>query len=123
MDILVEQEVELHQYEIRQSRSFIERLIHPSFSEVGKSGISYDFASIIKMMSSEEPSDVRIHSQNYECIQLEPSVQLLKYESALVAASGEISDFSKRCSIWVFTGTCWQLKYHQGTPCPAFELI
>jgi hypothetical protein len=123
MDILVEQEVELHQYEIRQSRSVIERLIHPSFSEVGKSGISYDFASIIKMMSSEEPSDVRIHSQNYECIQLEPSVQLLKYESALVAASGEISDFAKRCSIWVFTGTCWQLKYHQGTPCPAFELI
>ncbi|MEZ9243198.1 DUF4440 domain-containing protein [Vibrio lentus] len=123
MDILVEQEVELHQYEIRQSRSDIERLIHPSFSEVGKSGISYDFASIIKMMSSEEPSDVRIHSQNYECIQLEPSVQLLKYESALVAASGEISDFAKRCSIWVFTGTCWQLKYHQGTPCPAFELI
>ena len=123
MDILVEQEVELHQYEIRQSRSDIERLIHPSFSEVGKSGISYDFASIIKMMSSEEPSDVRIHSQNYECIQLELSVQLLKYESALVAASGEISDFAKRCSIWVFTGTCWQLKYHQGTPCPAFELI
>ncbi|MEZ9387494.1 DUF4440 domain-containing protein [Vibrio lentus] len=123
MDILVEQEVELHQYEIRQSRSDIERLIHPSFSEVGKSGISYDFASIIKMMSSEEPSDVRIHSQNYECIQLELSVQLLKYESALVAASGEISDFAKRCSIWFFTGTCWQLKYHQGTPCPAFELI
>lgn len=123
MDILVEQEVELHQYEIRQSRSDIERLIHPSFSEVGKSGISYDFASIIKMMSSEEPSDVRIHSQNYECIQLEPSVQLLKYESALVAASDEISDFAKRCSIWFFTGTCWQLKYHQGTPCPAFELI
>ncbi|MDN2667733.1 DUF4440 domain-containing protein [Vibrio sp. 14N.309.X.WAT.E.F5] len=123
MDILVEQEVELHQYEIRQSRSDIERLIHPSFSEVGKSGISYDFASIIKMMSSEEPSDVRIHSQNYECIQLELSVQLLKYESALVAASGEISDFAKRCSIWVFTGTCWQLKYHQGTPCPAFELM
>lgn len=123
MDILVEQEVDLHQYEIRQSRSDIERLIHPSFSEVGKSGISYDFASIIKMMSSEEPSDVRIHSQNYECIQLDPSVQLLKYESALVAASGEISDYAKRCSIWVFTGTCWQLKYHQGTPCPAFELI
>ncbi|HFG1570929.1 TPA: DUF4440 domain-containing protein, partial [Vibrio cholerae] len=37
MDILVEQEIELHQYEIRKSRADIERLIHPSFTEVGKS--------------------------------------------------------------------------------------
>ncbi len=123
MDILVEQEIELHQYATRQSLPDIERLIHPSFSEVGKSGISYDFASIIDMMSLEEPSEVRVHSQNYECVQLEPSVQLLKYESALLAPSGEISDYAKRCSIWAFTGTCWQLKYHQGTPCPAFELV
>ncbi|EJL6392484.1 DUF4440 domain-containing protein [Vibrio vulnificus] len=123
MDILVEQEIELHQYETRQSRTDIERLIHPSFSEVGKSGHCFDFASIVDMMSSEEPSGVRVHSQKYECVQLEPSVQLLKYESALITPLGEISDYAKRCSIWVFTGTCWQLKYHQGTPCPAFDLI
>lgn len=30
MDILIEQEIELHQYEIRQSKTDIERLIHPS---------------------------------------------------------------------------------------------
>ncbi|EGR3254584.1 DUF4440 domain-containing protein [Vibrio parahaemolyticus] len=123
MDILVEQEIELHQYETRQSRTDIERLIHPNFSEVGKSGLCFDFASIVDMMSSEEPSGVRVHSQKYECVQLEPSVQLLKYESALITPSGEITDYAKRCSIWVFTGTCWQLKYHQGTPCPAFDLI
>lgn len=123
MDILVEQEIELHQYEIRQSNTKIQRLIHPSFSEVGKSGNSYDFTSIIEIMSSEEPSGVSIHSQNYECIQLEPSLQLLKYESALVTEFGDVSDYAKRCSIWAFTGTCWQLKYHQGTPCSAFELL
>ncbi|PML76025.1 DUF4440 domain-containing protein [Enterovibrio norvegicus] len=122
MDILVEQETELHRYEVRQSRADVERLIHPSFAEVGKSGLSFDFASIVNVMSAEEPSGCRVHSQNYECVQLEPSVQLLKYESAIVAPSGEISDYAKRCSIWAFTGTCWQLKYHQGTPCPAFEL-
>ncbi|EHJ9990606.1 TPA: DUF4440 domain-containing protein [Vibrio parahaemolyticus] len=122
MDILIEQEIELHQYEIRQSKTDIERLIHPSFVEVGKSGMSYDFDSIIEMMEGEEPSSTRIHSQRYECIQLEPSVQLLRYESALVSEFGEVSDFAKRCSIWVFTGTCWQLKYHQGTPCSPFDL-
>lgn len=123
MDIIVEQEIELHQYDVRQSRADVERLIHPSFSEVGKSGLSFDFTSIVDMMSSEEPSSFKIHSQKYECVQLEPSVQLLKYESASIAPSGEISDYAKRCSIWVFTGSCWQLKYHQGTPCPALELI
>lgn len=122
MEILVEQEVELHRYETRQSKADIERLIHPSFSEVGKSGNSYSFSTIIEMIKTEEPSCVRVHSQNYKCIQLEPSVQLLKYESALVGEAGEISEYAKRCSIWVFTGTCWQLKYHQGTPCSSFEL-
>ena len=123
MDILIEQEIELHQYETRQSLSDIERLIHPSFSEVGILGDSYDFASIIELMKSEEPSEVRIHSQNYECVQLEPSVQLLKYESVSVTPSGETSDYAKCCSIWAFNGSRWQLKFHQGTPCPMFELV
>lgn len=56
MDILVKREIELHQYEIRQSRADVERLIHPSFSEVGKSDISFDFTSIVHMMSTEKPS-------------------------------------------------------------------
>ncbi len=122
MDILIEQEIELHQYQTRQNQSELDRLIHLSFTEVGKSGNSYDFAAIIEMMAMEEPSDIRVHSQKYECIQLEPSVQLLKYETAHVSKSGEISDYAKRCSIWAFMGTSWQLKYHQGTPCAPFKL-
>ena len=122
MNILIEQEIELHQYETRKSNTDLERLIHQSFSEVGKSGNSYDFASIVEMMKTEVSSSSRIHSQNYECNQLEPSVQLLKYESAVVDETGQVSDYAKRCSIWAFTGLYWQLKYHQGTPCPPFEL-
>lgn len=122
MDILIEQEIELHQYQTRQNKADLDRLIHPSFTEVGKSGDSYDFTSIIQMMDLEEPSDIRVHSQKYECIQLEPSIQLLKYESALVSESGEVSDYAKRCSIWTFTGTCWKLRYHQGTQCEPFKL-
>lgn len=122
MDILVEQEIELHHYEVRHNQSDRERLIHPEFSEVGQSGNSYDFTSIVEMMKNEEPSNYRVHSQNYECVQLEPSVQLLKYQSAIIDEAGEISGYAKRCSIWAFTGSSWQLKYHQGTPCSPFEL-
>lgn len=122
MDILIEQEIELHQHQIRQNKAALDRLIHPSFTEIGKSGESYDFASIIQMMVAEKASNTHVHSQNYECIPLEPSVQLLKYESAIVSDNGEISNYAKRCSVWAFIGTGWQLKYHQGTPCKPFKL-
>ena len=122
MGILIEQEIALHQYEIRQNKSEVVRLLHPTFQEVWESGKSYDFNSIIEMMSREKPSSVRIHSQDYECILLEPSVQLLLYKSALVTKSGEVSHYTKRSSTWVFTDLGWQMKYHQGTECEAFEL-
>ena len=122
MDILIEQEIALHQYDIRQNKAEIARLLHPSFKEVGKSGSSYGFQSIVEMMEAEDPSLSRIHSQDFECIQLEPSIQLLLYKSASVNERGEISDFAKRSSIWVLKGGQWQLKYHQGTPCQPFDI-
>lgn len=123
MDILIEQEIALHQYEARQSKADIARLIHDDFREVGESGVSYDLQSIIEMMGNERPSNGVIHSQNYECIPLEASVQLLLYKSATVDELVKNSHFAKRSSIWVLNGTQWQLKYHQGTACEPFELI
>ncbi|NOH73111.1 nuclear transport factor 2 family protein [Vibrio pectenicida] len=123
MDVLIEQEIALHQYETRQNLDEVARLLHPSFNEVGRSGRSFNYASIVEIMQSEKPSLGYIHSQGYDCIQLAPSVQLLLYKSAWVSDTGEINTFSKRSSIWVFTGQGWQMKYHQGTPCSEFELI
>lgn len=122
MEVLIEQEIALHQYEIRQNLNEVQRLLHSSFKEVGRSGRSFDYAAIIEMLQSEEPADGYIHSQEFECIALEPSVQLLLYKSAWISKTGAISAYTKRSSIWVFTGQCWQMKYHQGTPCEAFEL-
>ena len=122
MKILIQQETALHQYEVRQSKSKISSLLHPDFLEVGESGNSYNYQSIIEMMEHEKPSKEYIHSQDFECIQLETSVQLLLYKSALVDEFREATNFSKRSSIWLFTGTQWQMKYHQGTTCKPFEL-
>ena len=122
MEVLIEQEIALHQCEIRQNLNEVQRLLHPSFKEVGRSGRSFDYAAIIEMLQSEEPTDGHIHSQEFECVALEPSVRLLLYKSAWVSKTGAISAYTKRSSIWTFTGQCWQMKYHQGTPCEAFEL-
>ncbi|MCG9786834.1 DUF4440 domain-containing protein [Vibrio mediterranei] len=122
MEVIIEQEIALHQFEVRQDKVEIERLIHPDFREVGRSGNSYDFKSIVRMMETEKPSNVQVHSQNYECVALEPTVQLLTYESALIDDSGQARNFTKRSSIWVLVGEFWQLKYHQGTPCEVLKI-
>ncbi|CED61193.1 Putative uncharacterized protein [Moritella viscosa] len=120
MNFLIEQEIALHQYEVRQNKADIIRLLHPEFREVGESGTSYDFQSINAMMEEEQASNGYIHSQDFECINLEASVQMLLYKSASVNELGIKSHFAKRVSIWVLDGEQWQLKYHQGTPCDSF---
>ena len=122
MNILIEQEIALHQFEVRQDKQQVARLLHPEFCEVGVSGTSFDYPAIVELMEQEQPSQGIIHSQDFKCVQLEASVQLLLYRSAWITAEGEASNFAKRCSIWVFSGNGWQMKYHQGTPCDVFEL-
>ncbi len=77
MEILIEQEIALHQHEVRTNKTEAERLLHPDFREVGISGMSFDHKSIMAMMEEEKPSSLRIHSQDYECIELSHNVMLL----------------------------------------------
>ena len=123
MDLLIEQEIALHKFETRTNKAEIERLLHPEFREVGKSGNSYDFQSIIELMDNEEPLGNYIHSQDYECVELEHSVMLLLYKSATIDNLGTVSHFAKRSSIWILNETQWKMKYHQGTACEPFQII
>ncbi len=122
MKILIEQEKALHKHDVRKSEQDVRRLLHPTFMEVGRSGETYDYDNVVDMMTQEHRSDSYLHSQDYQCIQLEPSVQLLIYKSAWITNDQAVSGFAKRSSIWVFTGDKWQMKYHQGTPCAEFEI-
>lgn len=40
MEVIIEQEIALHQFEVRQDKVKIERLIHPDFREVGRQVIA-----------------------------------------------------------------------------------
>ncbi|WP_299020116.1 nuclear transport factor 2 family protein [uncultured Photobacterium sp.] len=122
MNILIEQEIALHQHDIRSNKVKAERFLHPDFREVGISGMCFDYNSIMAMMGEEEPSSLRIHSQDFECVELEPTVILLLYKSAFIDDSGDYNHFAKRSSIWVLNGQQWQMKYHQGTVCEPFEI-
>lgn len=104
MDVLIEQERALHSYNTRQNPDVVARLLHPSFKEVGRSGNRFDYRETLASLKGEAYSAGLIHSQYYECIELEPYTQLLLYKSAWVDGSGVISTFTQRSSIWVFTG-------------------
>ncbi|WP_375753596.1 DUF4440 domain-containing protein [Vibrio sp. HN007] len=122
MDILIQQEKALHQFEVRKNKQEVARLLSPDFYEVGKSGESFDYPMIVEMMAAEEPSTGHIHSQGYNAIELEQSVYLLLYNTAWIDDAGNVSLFSKRSSIWVNNEAGWQMRYHQGTPCKPFVL-
>jgi len=122
MDVLIEQEIALHQHEIRTDREQVERLLHPDFVEIGRSGKQYDFQSIWDSeLKASNPQHV-LHSQDYLAVKLSPGVMLLLYQTATKQSVGGYSDYAKRSSVWVFNESCWQMIYHQGTPCEAFEI-
>ncbi|MFA0810584.1 nuclear transport factor 2 family protein [Microbulbifer epialgicus] len=122
MELLIEYETALHCTEIRRNRAIVEKLLSSDFHEVGKSGRSFDFKSIITMMPSEDNSRWKIHSQVYQCIVLSESVRLLIYRAAHCNQQGNYSNFCKRSSIWGLNKDQWQMKYHQATPCEASEI-
>ena len=122
MDIIIEQEIELHQIWFRNNKSVVKRLLHPEFREVEESGRSFNFNEIFSLTDNEKRSEDRVHSQDYECINLESNTILLLYKSALLKPSGEYCSFTKRSSIWVKSDSQWKMKYHQGTSCEAFKI-
>lgn len=122
MEELIKKETALHQFEIRTNKDEASRLLHPEFLEVGKSGKTFDFNSIIESMSKEKPTGSVVHSQNYECISLEGGAFLLLYKSAVIDSDGAIGSFAKRSSLWVIDKNEWKLRYHQGTSCEEFQL-
>ena len=81
MNIIISKEIELHQYEVRTDREQVLKLLHPDFQEVGESGNNFTLKSILELLGGEEPNGSKIHSQDYESIQLASDVYLLLYKS------------------------------------------
>jgi hypothetical protein len=107
-------ECELHEPRVRRDRARLEELLHPSFSEFGRSGNAYTKAEIIALLLNEQES-VRIHGHDFRVQTLAEDVALLTYKSAHVTLAGRFERHSLRSSIWKRGATGWQLLFHQGT--------
>ena len=114
-------EAALHQHEVRTNIARLQLLLHPKFIEIGYSGKTHDYNSIISNLLSEKNSVFKVWSQDYEYTELSNTVIQLTYKSAKQDKYGSLSRHAKRSSIWVNELGEWKMKFHQGTPTDAFE--
>jgi hypothetical protein len=110
-------ESELHHPGVRVTRERLEQLLHPEFTEVGRSGRQYTRETVIAHLAAQS-SQPEVVASNYKILLLGPGVALLKYESAHRSPEGTLELRALRSSVWLRTGLGWQLVYHQGTPAP-----
>ncbi len=123
MKQLEEMETSLHKYEVRTDLNKLRELLHPDFIEIGYSGSTHDYASIVSRLPTETRPDHTIWSQGFECFDLAPSVKLLLYKSAHLYPGGNLKRHSKRSSVWVNESGLWQIKYHQATLVSEFDFV
>jgi len=109
-------EVELHHPGTRCSRQRLSELIHPDFTEVGRSGRTYDRETVLSFLAAQD-THAQVESEGFQLALLAPQVALLTYRSAHRKSEGETHLHTHRSSIWVKDPpTGWRLRHHQGTP-------
>ena len=118
-------ETELHTMETRRNTQRMEVLLHPDFVEFGRSGRRYTRADILNefwpaSVRGVEPSEnFAVRSENFALAVLAEGIALLTYVSAHEDPDGKRSRHTLRSSVWVWTETGWQMRFHQGTPTTA----
>lgn len=121
--IIIEQEQALFANDTRNSRTELERLLHPEFIEIGASGRRFNREQIIAELSQEQHQSSSIVGQRFSVNDISDSAKLLTYELFVEDAQDPRSKHSRRSSLWVKTSEGWQIKFHQGTPCEAFPSL
>lgn len=119
MDTLLAQltalETELHHPGAPCTRDRLERLLHPDFHEVGRSGARYTRQVVIDFLATREQVP-RVIAEEHRVESLTRDIALLHFRSHEVAADGSAFHVALRMSVWRRTDVGWQLSYHQGTP-------
>jgi hypothetical protein len=111
-------ETELHHPGATCTRARLERLLHPDFHEVGRSGLRYTRQVVIDFLA-DRLSSPPVIAYDHRLERLATDVAVLHFGSHEVAADGTRRHAALRMSVWRRTPLGWQLHYHQGTPAAA----
>nr|WP_298123460.1 DUF4440 domain-containing protein [uncultured Pseudoxanthomonas sp.] len=111
-------ETELHHPGVTCSRERLERLLHPDFHEVGRSGTRYTRQVVIDFLA-DRSSPPSVIAYDHRLERLADDIVLLHFASHEIAVHGPHRHAALRMSVWRRTKLGWQLRYHQGTPATA----
>ena len=107
-------ETELHHPGATCTRARLERLLHPDFHEVGRSGTRYTRQTVIDFLA-ERVSLPAVVAYDHRVERMADGVALLHFASHEIGADGMRCHAALRVSVWRRTALGWQLHYHQGT--------
>lgn len=95
-------------------REWLEMLLHPDFSEVGRTGQSFSRQSFIA--AGPEAVKMDLPLDDYQLDLIDEDVALIRYVTHGVYEGA--AESTHRTSIWVNTNEGWRLRFHQGTRLP-----
>lgn len=98
--------------ETRADPAWMDRILHPDFIEVGRSGRVYDRVGAIA--STDYPFEYELPHSDMSVETLGADIALVRYVSNEFDAGGPTP--AHRTSIWLHTDRGWRLRFHQGTP-------
>ena len=108
-EIVIAQERQILDIQVRQDRARLRELLHPDFEEFGASWRIWDLESVIEALTSEKDPQ-EILGSDFEGVILAPNLILLKFRTE---AGGRVC---LRSSIWMQgEDGNWKLRFHQGT--------
>ncbi|MEM9301334.1 MAG: nuclear transport factor 2 family protein [Pseudomonadota bacterium] len=115
LDYLIDLETRLHRNEVRRDAVALDALLHPDFEEIGGSGRAWSREEIIRELLTEAPMPA-VAADRFRLRRLGEDVVLLTYRSSHMSGDGSHDRLTLRASIWMRTGSGWQVRFHQGTP-------
>ncbi len=107
---LVELEWSLWSSGPRSDVGYLDRVLAEDFLEFGRSGRTYDRASIM----ADTPVEIDADLDDLSVRLLSQDVALVTYRSILRHRTA--AQVSNRASVWRHDGDRWRLEFHQGTP-------
>ena len=100
--------------ESRFDRAWMDRVLHPDFTEVGRSGRIHTRDGVLDTPAVSFTIDLPL--EDYRLSLIDEDVALVRYISHVIDEGRPAP--AHRTSVWVNTNQGWQLRFHQGTPLP-----
>ena len=117
--ILIGLERQLLDPAVRSDARRLGALLHPAFVEVGRSGVRYSRAEVLREFAGGAPA-YRVAGTDWGVSEVAPGVALVTYRTEHVGEGEEDARPTLRSSLWVRRedGT-WTVRFHQGTAAAA----